>query len=79
MKRHENGSIYWSTMLQRTRYKRDRSIVAYIDDDQVSCYTTGSSTSESMTPDESTTELQPLETTSTGNPWLTYDAKCDRL
>ena len=35
-------------------------MVAYIDDDQVNCYTTGSSTSESMTPDESTTEFQPI-------------------
>ena len=43
-------------------------MVAYIDDDQVNCYTTGSSTSESMTPDESTTEFQPIETRSTGNP-----------
>ena len=68
MKRHQNGSLYWSTMLQRTRYERESPIVAYIDDDQVNCYTTGSSTEASIITDESTTELQPLEPTSTRNP-----------
>ena len=68
MKRHENGSFHWYNMLQRTRYKRESPIVAYIDDDQVNCYTTGSTTSGSIIPDESTTEFQPVETSSTGNP-----------
>ena len=71
MKTHQNGHLYWSAMLQRTRYKRASPIVAYIDDDQVNCYTTGSTTSGSMIPYESTTELIPLETTPTGYPMET--------
>ena len=67
MKRHENGSFNWSTMKQRTKYKRNRPIVAYIDDDQVNCYTAGSSTTESMIPHESTTDLQSQGTTSNRN------------